>query len=89
VGLAVLSLLAEAAGEQPLVCVVDDQQWLDQASAQALGFAAASLRGRIEDSFQRRLHALADRTRQLLLLAAAGPSGDPALVWRAAGRLGL
>jgi predicted ATPase len=43
VALAVLSLLSEAAGEQPLVCVVDDQQWLDQASAQALGSAARRL----------------------------------------------
>jgi DNA-binding CsgD family transcriptional regulator len=178
VGLAVLGLLSEAAGERSLVCVVDDQQWLDQASAQALGFAArrldadpvglvfaarvsgaelaglpelavgglperdaralldsaltgpldarvrdqvvaeaggnplallelprgmtpgelaggfglpgqVSLTGRIEDSFRRQLAALPDQTRQLLLLAAADPSGDPALVWRAAGRLGL
>src|ERR1700722_16970599 len=37
VGLAVLSLLAEVAEEQPLVCVVDDAQWLDLASAQTLG----------------------------------------------------
>jgi DNA-binding CsgD family transcriptional regulator len=182
VALAVLSLLSEAAGERPLVCVVDDQQWLDQASAQALGFAArrlaadpvglvfaarvpgeelaglpeltvagltdgdaralldsaltgplddrvrdqvvaeargnplallelprgmtpaelaggfglpgaqpghGPLAGRIEDSFRRRLEALPEQTRRLLLVAAADPAGDPALVWRAAGRLGL
>jgi DNA-binding CsgD family transcriptional regulator len=178
VSLAVLSLLSEAAGERPLLCVIDDEQWLDQASAQALGFAARrlgadpvglvfaarvpgeelaglpelavgglaeanaralldsalagpldarvrdqivaeaegnplallelprgmtpaelaggfglpaarSLTGRIEDSFQRRLDALPTQTRRLLLLAAADPSGDPALVWRAAERLGL
>src|ERR1700722_12228967 len=40
VALAVLSLLSEAAGKQPLMCMIDDQQWLDQASAQALGFVA-------------------------------------------------
>jgi DNA-binding CsgD family transcriptional regulator len=178
VALAVLSLLSGVAGERPLICVVDDQQWLDQASAQALGFAArrlaadpvglvfaarvpgeelaglpeltveglpegdaralldsaltgpldprvrdqiiseaggnplallelprgmtpaelaggfglpgaGSLTGRIEDSFRRRLDALPTQTRRLLLLAAADPSGDPALVWGAAGRLGL
>jgi DNA-binding CsgD family transcriptional regulator len=178
VALAVLSLLSEVAGERPLVCVVDDQQWLDRASAQALGFAArrlaadpvglvfaaripgeelaglpelaveglaegdarvlldsaltgpldtrvrdqivaeargnplallelprgmtpaelaggfglpgaGSLTGRIEDSFRRRLDALPAQARRLLLLAAADPSGDPGLVWRAAGRLGL
>ena len=43
VGLAVLSLLSEVAGEQPLICLIDDEQWLDRASAQALGFVARRL----------------------------------------------
>jgi DNA-binding CsgD family transcriptional regulator len=178
VGLAVLSLLSEVAAERPLICVVDDEQWLDQASGQALGFVsrrlaadpvgmvfaarepgvelaglpelevgglqdddarallasalagpldarvrdliiaetrgnplallelprgltpaqlaggfglpgAAPLAGRIEDSFARQLDALPEQARRLLLVAAADPSGDRALVWRAARRLGI
>jgi DNA-binding CsgD family transcriptional regulator len=176
VGLASLSLLAEAATEQPVVCLADDAQWLDRASAQVLAFVArrlgaeslglvfsarvadgelatlpelevkglperdaralldaaltgpvdarvreqivaetrgnplallelprsstpvhlaggfglpGALPGRIEDSFRRRVDVLPAQARRLLLLAAADPTGDPVLVWRAAGRLGI
>jgi DNA-binding CsgD family transcriptional regulator len=68
VALAVLSLLSDVAEQRPLVCVVDDAQWLDRASAQALAFVA------------RRLEAES----VALVFAARGPSEDlaglPALV---------
>jgi DNA-binding CsgD family transcriptional regulator len=50
---------------------------------------ALGLSGRIEDSFRRRFTALPVETQRLLLVAAAEPVGDPVLVWRAAGGLGI
>jgi DNA-binding CsgD family transcriptional regulator len=180
VALAVLSLLAGEAEERPLACVIDDAQWLDRASRQALAFVArrllaeriamvfavrepsdadefaglpelgveglgdhdartvlasgisgpmdsrvrdrivaetrgnplallelprgltpaelaggfglpdrGPLSGRIERSFRRRFESLPRDSRQLLLTAAAEPTGDVPLLWRAAERLGI
>ncbi len=50
---------------------------------------APGLSGRIEDSFRRRLEVLPAATQRLMLVAAAEPAGEPALVWRAAQRLGI
>src|SRR5262249_58354595 len=58
----------------------------------AAGFGlvgAQAVPARIEQDFRRRLAALPAGTRALMLVAAAEPAGDPVLVWRAAGRLGV
>ena len=178
VGLASLSVLSEAADGRPLLCVIDDAQWLDSASAQTLTFVARrllaesvvllfaarepsdeftglpelaveglsdadarkllrsvipgaldehvaeellaethgnplallelprglspgelaggfglpgalSVPGRIERRFMLRFEALSEDAQRLVLMAAAEPTGDPALLWRAAERLSI
>ena len=180
VGLAALSLLSDAAAEHPLVCLVDDVQWLDRSSAQVLAFVArrlaaesvvllfaerepsrlkelaglpelrvggladaparellasvitapvdervrarilaethgnplallelprefsaegfaggfglpgdGSLPARIEASFRRRVEQLPSETQRLLLVAAADPTGEPALLVRASEEIGV
>ncbi|MEV0029671.1 AAA family ATPase [Nocardia sp. NPDC050793] len=164
IGLAVLELLSGAARNRPVLCVIDDAHWLDDASTRALMFLArriasepvamvfaaregldelpgmelegltddeargllrstldprvrdrilaeargnplallelprtdgfalpqtSSVANRVERGFQARLAALPSKVQLLLTLASAEPTGDPALLWAAAGELGI
>ena len=180
VGLATLTLLTDAAAERPVLCVIDDAQWLDRMSVEVLGFVARRLfadrvgmlfavreedripavleglsqlritglpadvadallaqsagqpleervsqrivaetggnplalvefggeltadersgavplhplrfGGRLEKLYVSRIRALDEPARMLVLLAAANPSGEPAVLWRAAHELGI
>jgi DNA-binding NarL/FixJ family response regulator len=93
VALATLSLLAEVAQKRPLLCLVDDAQWLDAASAQALGFVARrlvaesvlvifALRDPTEGHHfaglpERTLHGLSDDDARALLVTAVPGRVDP------------
>src|ERR687895_661921 len=116
VGLAVLSLLSEAAEHRPLlgsaVPFIVDERVRDRIIAETRGnplallelsrgpaatqlaggfgvLPAQALTGRMEEGFARRVASLSEDTRVLLLVAAAEPTGDPRLLWRAAERLGV
>jgi hypothetical protein len=96
IGLAALSLLSDAAEERPLVCLVDDAQWLDQASAHTLAFVARRLlaesvalvfatRETFDDSALRqlpdlRLQGLGDVDARAMLRAALRGPLDPAVL---------
>jgi AAA ATPase domain len=71
VSLAALGLLSDLAGERPLLCLIDDAQWIDQESLQALAFVARRAEA---DSF-----ALVFSTRALS--SGASPNPMPATCW--------
>src|SRR5262245_28605785 len=90
VGLAVLNLLSDDAEERPLVCLVDDAQWLDQVSAQVLAFVARRLLAESvalvfavrEPSDCRDLDGLPDQSVRGLVNGHARSLLDSAVPWR-------
>jgi hypothetical protein len=79
VGLAVLSLLADAAEEQPVLCIVDDAQWLDRVSVQTLAFVARRLLAeRVGLVFARRESGHEDVLERLPELVVNGLAADDA-----------
>jgi hypothetical protein len=86
VALAVLSLLAEAAEARPLVCLVDDAQWLDRASGQALAFVARRLQAeRLAMVFAVREHSEDDEFASLPQLVVEGLADSDARLLLASG----
>ena len=82
-------ILAETQGN-PLALLELPRGLTPQELAGGFGLPSAMrLPGGIEENFRRRVDVLPDSTRRLLLIAAAEPVGDPALVWGAAARLGI
>ena len=82
-------ILAETQGN-PLALLELPRGLTTQQLAGGFGLpGAVRLSGGIEESFRRRINVLPEQTRRLLLIAAAEPVGDPALVWRAAARSGI
>ena len=82
-------ILAETQGN-PLALLELPRGLTPQQLAGGFGLPGAMrLSGGIEENFRRRVDVLPDQTRRLLLIAAAEPVGDPALVWGAAARLGI
>ncbi|MFI5707638.1 AAA family ATPase [Kribbella sp. NPDC051620] len=79
VGLAMLNLLTEAAEDAPLICLIDDAQWLDRMSAQTLAFVARRLLAeRVALVFAIREHGDANELTGLPELVVTGLSYDDA-----------